>query len=187
MKADPQTDTLVNACLEGEAGAQRKLYGLYVQAMYNVAIRMLGNPADAEDIVQEAFISVFQQLSSFKGKSTLGAWIKKITVNAALNHLRKRKLLLFAEPLPIADPMPPEQLEPTLSVEHIHRAIQQLPAGCRTVINLHLIEGYQHQEIAEILQISVSTSKSQYHRAKKLLRPLLQQNKNQKNSQKVKL
>ena len=178
MNTHDHTKSLVRACLKGNANAQRQLYDQYIQAMFNVALRIVGNRADAEDVVQEAFINVFTQLSYFKGESTIGAWIKRITVNAALNNLRKRKRTVYVEETFNDSTEEPIKEDPVFKVQDIHHAIKKLPEKCRVVLTLHLIEGYQHKEIASILGISDSTSKSQYHRGKKILRSILKKNKN---------
>ena len=141
--------------------------------MYNVVVRVLGNRGDAEDAVQETFMKVFLQLGEFKGEATIGAWIKRIAINVALNMLRKRKAILYPETDNWQPELPEEKEASTWSVPQIHDAIKTLPEGGRVVLTLHLIEGYRHDEVAEILGITPSTSKSQYHRAKKILRQRL--------------
>ncbi len=144
--------------------------------MYHTAVRMLGNRTDAEDVMQEVFVRVFDQLGAFRGESTLGAWIKRITVNTTLNHLRRKKQMHWQElPQTSEIAVPPEQpvSGPEVDVQRIHRAIKTLPEGCRVIFNLHALEGYQHQEIAQILDISTSTSKSQYRRARLMLQQKL--------------
>jgi len=170
-----EEQVLVNRCLDGDEQAQYELYQKYVQAMYNVAIRMVHYSEDAEDIVQEVFVKVFRKLDSFQGESTLGAWIKKITVNTTLNFIRKRK---HKQTTSIEDSMEVPVFEEDIdtsefSMAQIHCAIKQLPERCRVVLNLYLIEGYQHQEIASILGITVSTSKTQYRRGRMLLQDIL--------------
>lgn len=166
---------LIKACLRQERQAQRQLYDRYVKAMYHLVIRMVPNKATAEDIVQESFIKVFQYLKHFKGDATLGAWIKRITINTCLSHLRKKEKLVFTENFEgtalESGSQNKEQTKP--DIKKIHAAIKQLPTGSRTVLNLHLLEGYQHKEIAQILKISVSTSKTQYRRARLLLQETL--------------
>ncbi len=147
--------------------------------MYNVAIRMVRNPTDAEDVLQETFLKVFQQLHQFRGQSTIGAWIKQITVRTALNYLRRKKETVDINLQLHATEEKMEEGDGAYNVKAIHEAIKALPKGCRTIVNLHLVEGYQHKEIAQILRISESTSKSQYHRGKKILRTILK--KSQKN------
>ena len=170
-----QTDqTLVEDCLNGDSLAQQELYNKYVQAMYNVAVRMVNNSEDASDIIQEVFVKVFRNLASFQGDSTIGAWIKKITVNTTLNFLRKAKkdnTSSWEEGMDV--PMEEAIDEKQYSMTQIHHAIKQLPERCRVVLTLYLIEGYQHQEIASILDITVSTSKTQYRRGRQLLQRIL--------------
>ncbi|MFT6321171.1 MAG: RNA polymerase sigma-70 factor (ECF subfamily) [Granulosicoccus sp.] len=133
---------------------------------------MVPNKMDAEDIIQEVFVKVFQKLSEFRGESTLGAWIKRITVNTTLNFIRQRKEIKFMEneEWDRSDLLQAEKkIDPEFSMKQVHHAIKKLPDGCRVVLNLYLLEGYQHQEIASILKITESTSKTQYRRGKQLL------------------
>ncbi|MCH8233555.1 MAG: RNA polymerase sigma factor [Bacteroidetes bacterium] len=168
---------LIDRSLKGDGIAQSKLYGLYSKAMYNVCLRITNNEDDTKDVMQEAFISAFQNLGSYKGEASFGAWLKRIVVNKAINHI-KRKRVEFTELNPERDEMQEEQPDLTneqeLTVEKIKNAIVKLPDGYRLVFSLYLLEGYDHQEIAGILNISESTSKSQYNRAKKKLRELIE-------------
>lgn len=166
---------IVRQCLNGNERAQYKLYRKYVKAMYHTIVRMVSNEMDAEDLTQELFIKVFKNLHTFKGDSTLGAWIKRIAINTTLNFLRNKRQIHFMD---MEDQMSlslieVEKKEAEFDVKKIHEAIKQLPAGCRVIFNLYLMEGYRHKEIAEILDISESTSKTQYRRAKKLLQTAL--------------
>ncbi len=163
---------LVRRCLRRDDRAQMRLYRKYVQAMYNTVVRMVPNKMDAEDIIQEVFVKVFQQLNKFRGESTLGAWIKRITVNTTLNFIRQRKEIKFMEneEWDRSNLLQEEKIiDPEFSMKQVHHAIKKLPDGCRVVLNLYLLEGYQHQEIASILKITESTSKTQYRRGKQLL------------------
>ncbi len=142
--------------------------------MYHTVVRMVGNSEDARDIIQEAFIKVFNSLETFRKDSTLGAWIKRITINSALNFLRKAKR---TQTMPFEDnlnetPMETEEVK-NISMKTIHNAIKSLPEGSRMVLTLFLLEGYQHKEIASILGITESTSKTQYRRGKLLLQEKL--------------
>jgi len=171
--------TLVRNCLKGRERAQRRLYDAYVDAVFHTCLRICGHSTDAEDVTQETFIRVFRRLRTFNGTSSLGAWIKRIAVNTSLNHLRGQRQMTALEDAPeLTSPADNKELYPSegLTVDRIHRAIQKLPDGSRTVLTLHLLEGYQHKEIAGILGITESTSKSQYHRAKKLLQGFLEPN-----------
>lgn len=171
---------LIRRCCAGDTIAQRQLYDLYVQAMYNRIVRMVSDRHLAEDIVQEVFLKVFRHLSSYKGESTIGAWIKRIAVNTTIEHLRRNQKIHYTDELPEPQLLPAHAADsaPRLEMAAIHEAIKQLPAGSRIVLNLYLLEGYQHQEIAEILDISVSTSKTQYRRGKLLLQDLLKEKMN---------
>ncbi len=166
--------TLIDACIENDAGAQKKLYELYSAALFNTCKRMVQNRDDAQDILQESFIDAFRGMKNFRGESTLGAWIKRIVVNKSIHHLKRKKLIDF-ESLSLKYENEAEENDDGLeiSVLSINEAIQKLPAGCRMVFLLKAMENYDHKEIAEQMKISVGTSKSQYNRAKELLRELL--------------
>lgn len=168
---------LIRRCCQGDARAQRQLYNLYVQAMYNRVVRMVADRHLAEDIIQEVFLKVFRYLPTYKGDSTIGAWIKSIAVNTTIEYLRRNQKIQYMEEIPEPQIWPdnPENGAPQLEMAVIHETIKQLPSGSRVVLTLYLIEGYQHQEIAEILDISVSTSKTQYRRGKQLLQQLLKE------------
>ena len=169
---------LVEACKTGDRNAQFRLYQLYAKAMFNVCIRILGDRASAEDALQEAFVSVFSKLHTFEGRASLGAWMKKIVINKCLSLLNKRRL--FFEPLDeniqenVTDTNTQGISERDINPGIIHDAIKELPEGCRVIFTLYQLEGYDHQEISDILGISVATSKSQYSRAKQKMRKLLQ-------------
>jgi RNA polymerase sigma factor (sigma-70 family) len=168
---------IVEACKRGDRKAQFELYKLYSKAMYNICLRMLGSVENAEDALQNSFVDVFSKLDSFRFESTIGAWIKRIVINNCINHIKKRKLD-FAElndnlhhiPEDGMDNVPSE----VLKVELIQKAIMQLPEGYRIVFTLYAMEGYDHEEIGEILGVTEATSKSQYSRAKAKLRDILQ-------------
>lgn len=165
---------LIEGACRGDQQAMYRLYKLYVQAMYNTCIRMVSNQFDAEDIIQESFVKAFNSLGSFRGDSSFGSWLKRIVINQSVTFLRKKKQeTLEIDNLQIAGEEDEEtfpEIEPTV----IHDSIKTLPEKARVVLNLYLLEGYRHKEIAEILEITESTSKSQYLRAKHLLREKLQ-------------
>ncbi len=144
--------------------------------MFNICMRITNNTAEAEDVLQEAFLDAFRKIHTFKGDATFGAWLKRIVVNRSINHIKKRKLeMVDVAEMDFEDPSGDSRDEPALHLEvsKVHEAIQLLPDGFRTVLTLYLLEGYDHREISEILDISESTSKSQYNRAKKKLAHLL--------------
>lgn len=176
---DPQTYNIhaeiVERCLQGDRKAYEEIYALYSRAMFNVALRLVKDRDEAEDVLQDAFISAFAHLASFQGSASFGAWLKRIVINKSINAIKKRR----PEPLPdtyeAGDDSSAEWMyeDGMLSVKRVKKAIMELPEGYRTVLSLYLLEGYDHQEIAEILDVSVGTSKSQYNRAKKRLRETL--------------
>lgn len=143
--------------------------------MYNVSYRITGREADAEDALQEAFISAFKNLGSYRADATFGAWLKRIVVNKAINILKKRRheWMPENEQWDMAEEEEPGNYKDGLSIEQVKKAIEELPDGYRTVLSLYLLEGYDHQEIAEIMGITESTSKSQLNRAKRKLREKL--------------
>jgi RNA polymerase sigma-70 factor (ECF subfamily) len=142
--------------------------------MFNVGYRIVNNEAEAEDVLQEAFISAFRSLDHYRGDASFGAWLKRIVINKAINVIKQRK----TEPFPEDDFDVAEEgwdaQEFPFTVEQVRKAIESLPDGYRSVLSLYLLEGYDHAEIAGILGISESTSKSQFNRSKKKLRDLLE-------------
>lgn len=139
--------------------------------MYNTALRMARNPHDAEDILQSVFLEVFTKLDAFRYESTIGAWMKRITVNKCINFLKSRKIALMELTAAHDCSEVLETENQTFhSVEKINQAIANLPDGYRVVFSLYAIEGYDHEEIGQILGVTEATSKSQYSRAKAKLR-----------------
>lgn len=161
---------LIDACLKNDRIAQRDLYDRYSKAMYTIAYRMAGEHELAADILQEAFIKVFRSLAKFRRESTLGAWIKTIVVRTALSHLKKQPKF---DELPPIDGSEGGSWGDFLEVEYLEKAIRALPTGYRTVFLLIEVEGYAHKEVAELLGITVGTSKSQLYYAKKKLRQII--------------
>ena len=164
---------LIDGCRKGDRSFQQALYERYCRKMMVVCLRYSKTTAEAEDILQEAFVKVFHALKDFRQESKLETWITRIMVNTALNSQRK-KLYLY----PMVDVEKIDVPEDEVSVSEIHfmqllEMIQSLPQGCQMVFNLFAIEGYNHKEIAELLGISEGTSKSQYARARSLLQAKL--------------
>ncbi len=170
---------IVLGCQRKDRDAQRRLYGHYAKPMYNLCLRMLRHPHDAEDVLQVAFVQVFSRIHTFNFDASVSAWIKRIVINRCIDHLKKRRLLTTA-----FDPLRHDAAEngsgPTpeapYTVEKIKAAVMQLSEGYRVVLTLYLFEGYDHEEISEVLGISVGTSKSQYSRARRRLAQLLTEN-----------
>lgn len=166
-------DELIEGCRKGGRAFQKALYDRYCRKMLVVCLRYSKTTAEAEDIVQEGFVKVFQGLKDFRREAKLDTWITRIMVNTALNVQRK-KLYLY----PMVDVTEIVLPEEEMSISGIHvgqllEMIQSLPQGCQIVFNLFAIEGYSHKEIAEMLGISEGTSKSQFARAKSLLQAKL--------------
>ncbi|MEZ4888970.1 MAG: sigma-70 family RNA polymerase sigma factor [Chitinophagales bacterium] len=171
---------IVERCQKGNRQAQQQLYQLYAMAMYNITLRIMGKPEDAEDVLQDAFIDVFTKINSFRGEASIGAWIKRIVINKSLNAVKKKKLMVTDIETVEKDNFVSdydngfdEPQAPSFTVSDIQRAIETLPDGYRVVMSLFMFEGYSHQEIAEELNITESTSKSQYSRAKRKVRDIL--------------
>ncbi|MDN4165267.1 RNA polymerase sigma factor [Cytophagales bacterium LB-30] len=167
---------VVDGCIAGDRAAQYRFYKLYAKAMLHICYRMLRDEEAAQDVCQEAFISAFSNFQSYKGDASVGSWLKRIVVNKALDFLRKKKDFIIALNDNEHDRVEEEEgsCEDTqASVQVVKEAIDALPAGYRTVLTLYLFEGYDHKEIAEILNISESTSKTQYNRAKAKLKEQL--------------
>ncbi len=144
--------------------------------MYNTSLRIVGNSADAEDIMQESFLSVFNKLDSYQGKVSFGAWLKKIVVNRSLDYLKKRKVVFEEINERIMEEKPDPRMEiREIDLNKLKKAVMQLPEGYRVVLSLYLLEGYDHDEIAEILNITNVSSRTQLLRAKRKLRDILVQ------------
>ena len=173
---------LVSRAQRGDADAFASLFRAHKARVYSVCLRMTNNTAEAEDLTQDAFLQVFRKLSTFRGHSTLSTWLYRVAVNTVLMHFRKRT------PHPISLDEPSDQDAKLVRREYgstdgrlagsidriaLARAIRELPPGYRTIFFLHEVEGYEHQEIAELLDCSVGNSKSQLHKAKLRIRELL--------------
>ena len=162
---------LIDGCLSGDRLAQKALYEKYKRAMYSLAYRITGDFESANDVLQDAFIKVFRGLPSFRRESTLGAWIKTIVVRTAYSKLKKEKL--FLEPIENVPVNKVVDWGDFLQAEYLEKAILDLPDGYRTVFMLIEVEGYSHKEVADMMNISVGTSKSQLFYAKRKLRSAL--------------
>jgi RNA polymerase sigma factor (sigma-70 family) len=170
-------DELVAKCKQGDVQSYEMLYRQYAKPMFNTSLRIVNNASDAEDVLQESFASAFQFLDRFDYSSTFGAWLKRIVINKSINSLRRHKFT-FAEledggfsELNVPEDIDEENIH--LKVEEIKKAIKLLPNGYRAVLSLHLFEGYDYDEISGILNISATTVRTQYHRARQKLLQLL--------------
>jgi len=164
---------LIDRCRVGDRKAQFELYGMYYKSMYSVSLRILGNVTEAEDAMQEAFLSAFRNIDAYEGKVSFGAWLRKIVVNRSLDFLKKRRIRFEEVTERNAGTDEDDTYVGEVDVGRVHKAIQALPDGYRVVLSLHLIEGYDHEEISQILHITNSASRTQYLRAKNKLREIL--------------
>ncbi len=165
---------LIDKCRDNDRVAQYRIYQLYNKAMFNTALRILGNREEAEDILQDAFVSAFRNLDRYREDAPFGAWLKRIVVNKSISRTKQRKeTQLLSESESEFYFEWNEDDGPDLNLELVKRAIAELPTGFKTVLTMYLLEGFDHKEIAEVLEITESTSKSQYNRAKKKLRDIL--------------
>lgn len=162
---------LIDACIDDDRLAQKELYDRYSRAMYTAAYRITADVELANDVLQEAFIKIFRHLKSFRKESTLGAWIKTIVVRTALSKIRKEKHTESIEDHHLKDQV--VDWGHKIDVDYLEKAIQNLPSGYRKVFVLIEVEGYNHKDVAEMLNISVGTSKSQLFYAKRKLRVAL--------------
>ena len=164
-------------CKRGSKKACFELYRLYSKAMLNVAFRIVGNVDEAEDVLQEAFLDAFNRVKDFRQETTFGLWLKQIVVHRSINLLRKRRLELVELEDGQLDNIPDEEIESEEEVQYkvaqVKDAMKELPEGYRLVISLYLLEGYDHEEIGQILNISENTSRTQFLRAKRKLNEIL--------------
>ncbi len=164
---------IIKGLKNGDESSAFKVYCIYSKAMYNTLIRITGRQEEAEDLLQEAFIKAFSKINSYSGKATFGAWLKRIVVNTGLEFIRKKKLEFISLEENQYEEKEDKNENTYLNPDIVHQAIKKLPSGSRTVLTLFALEGYSHKEIASQLNISESTSKTQYLRGKNLLREIL--------------
>ena len=194
MKAQPTSKPLkpdaaslkeaIRLAQQGDAAAFETIYQLHSRRVYALCLRMIGDPAEAEDLTQEAFLQLFRKIHTFRGESAFSSWLHRLTANIVLMRFRKKRPV----PVSLEDMLRPDDeqnritfeigaLDPRLSGLfdrlNLHEALEQLPAGYKSMFLLHDVHGYEHNEIASILGCSVGNSKSQLHKARKRLRELL--------------
>lgn len=173
----------ISRCADGDSLAFETLYSLHKRRVYSICLRMVGNAAEAEDLAQEAFLQLFRKISTFRGESAFSTWLHRLTVNVVLMHLRKKgidEISLDQEPEEDAQETPKKQyggvdthLVGTVDRVTLEKSIAELPIGYRTIFVLHDVEGYEHNEIAEMIGCSIGNSKSQLHKARMKLRSIL--------------
>ena len=168
-------EAILQGCIQNNASSQRELYTRYSPKMLAVCYRFAHNREDAEDMLQEGFIKVFSQIHTFRSQGAFEGWIRRIVVHTCINHLKKNKRfnesvdIIHANSIQVRE----ESVPSIVQAKQIVECIRLLPLGYRTVLNLYAIEGYSHKEIAEMLDIEESTSRSQYTRAKQMLEDIL--------------
>ncbi len=172
---------LAARCRAGDAEAFEELYRQHARRLFSLVLRMTGSAEDAEDLLQEVFLQAHRKMAGFRGESTIGTWLYRLTMNHCLDHLRGRQMKMSrsTESLDAEDAFEPAAHVPAvpsaisrLDLEH---AIAGLPEGCRAAFLLHDVEGFEHREVAKILGVSEGTSKSQVHKARMKLRAILSQ------------
>lgn len=170
---------LARAASIGDRNAFEELYHRHHRRVYSLCLRMTANPSEAEDLTQDVFIQLFRRISSYRGEAAFSTWLHRLTVNQVLMRLRKKDIK-FEITTPDGElPINAEEnsgistIPPFVDSIALERAVTQLPTGYRTVFVLHDVEGYEHEEIANLLNITVGTSKSQLHKARMKLRSLL--------------
>jgi len=165
---------LLEGCRRGDRKMQQELYNRYVPKMYGVCLRYASNAQEAEDILQEGFIKIFNKINSYRGEGSFEGWIRRIFVNTAIEHFRKK---IYLQPITETEENTVEgkylSVLDNLAEKDIIQLVQQLSPGYRTVFNMYVVEGYSHKQIAEMLGISEGTSKSQLSRAKLILQDLI--------------
>lgn len=164
---------LILACRKQNRRAQQRLYDAYSPVLFGVCKRYISRKEDAEDILVEAFFKIFSNLDQYKGEGSFEGWMRRIVANEALMFLRRRNLFQFDIEMTDLEIAAPSPIHSDLAAQDIMNLLDQLPTGYRTVFNLYALEGFKHREIADMLGISINTSKSQLALAKKKLQGLL--------------
>ena len=165
---------IIDRCKKNDRKAQFDLYKLYYKSMYNTCLRIIGNTVESEDISQEAFLNAFRKLDSYNGQVSFGSWLKQIVINRSLDNLKKNKRLVFEDDVP-DNSQEDEHIEDDieLNAQHIKYALNKLQENYRIIFSLYYLEGYDHEEIAGILNISTGTSRVQLLRAKNKLKAII--------------
>lgn len=165
---------LIRSCRKNDRYAQLKIYKLYYKAMYNTSLRIVNNGTDAEDIMQESFLEAFRKIGTYKSEGSFGSWLKKIVINKSLDFIKKRqnrislgqKILEMEE---LKNDEDNDQTADNLKMEEVKSAMKRIPENYRVILSLFLLEGYDHQEIAQILSIPYNNARTRYSRARQRL------------------
>ncbi len=171
-----EEEIVLIGCKKGKQQAQHQFYEMFKKLVFSVAMRYANDVPEAEDIMQDTFVNLYRDLYQYKPVSALGAWVRRVTVTTALMHLRKKRMLFADTEIHSLEQIlqNDDDVLATIGAKEIMKMVQQLPDGYRVVFNLYVVEGFSHQEIADQLDITVSTTKSQLSRAKKMLRTVLE-------------
>ena len=171
-------EKLIEKCRNNDRAAQKRLYNSYAPIMLGICMRYVYERSEAEDILQEGFLKIFTKIGEFEGRGSFEGWMKRIFVNTAITHYHKNskhnKYHYDIDDVQIPKNEKPAYGESEFTKEELFKIIHSLPEGYKVVFNLYALEGYKHKEIAEMLKIDINTSKSQYSRAKKLIRRKLE-------------
>ena len=172
---DSTLDEIIKGCKQNKLKYQKKLYERYKDKMFAICVRYAKSIEEAEDVFQEAFVKVFKNIHQYNYKGSFDGWIRRIFVNTAITNYKVNKKRYYQEEIDVTDYEREtfDVNESEFTMDELMKAISELPVGYRTVFNLYAVEGYKHKEIAEMLDIDINTSKSQYSRAKKILRERL--------------
>lgn len=171
---------IIRGCKRQDPSSRAALYKLYADEMMNICYRYIKDKSRAEDIFQDSFLRIFQKIDQFdERKGAIGAWMARITVNQSLMEIRKQKRIDYVEEFsPVLEPVTENTVEDSISAQEILDMVNGLPEGYRIIFNLYVVEGYDHNEIGDMLNIAASTSRSQLARAKAMLRKLFKKNEN---------
>jgi RNA polymerase sigma-70 factor (ECF subfamily) len=165
-------DELISACMAGDQKAQFKIYKLYYKAMYNTSYRILNNQMEAEDVMQEAFLDAFQKIYQYDGTATFGAWLKRIVINKSIDRLKKIKYEVSLDDIEndVFETQEEDYFEVlSTKIDAIREGIEKLRDSYRVILSLYLLEGYDHQEISDILGINYNAVRTRYSRARQKL------------------
>lgn len=165
---------LIQSCRKNNQAAQLNIYKLYYKAMFNTSLRIVNNTADAEDIMQESFLEAFRKISSYKSEGSFGSWLKRIVINKSLDFIKKKqsRISLGQKILEMEEVRNEDENEHNaidLQMEEVKSAMQKIPENYRIILSLFLMEGYDHQEIAQILNIPYNNTRTRYSRARQRL------------------
>lgn len=166
---------LIKGCKKGDLKAQEELYRLFAPKLFGLSLKYSRNKQEAEDNLQEAFITIFKKIDQYKNKGSFEGWLKRITINTALQRYRKQSVFQIIDEEAIEQPEEVELREDGVSLDYLLKIIQELPDQYRMVFNLYVLDDYSHKEIAELLNISVGTSKSNLSRARQQLKEKLEE------------